>query len=85
MLLAVPVRIAIATVLVAPARDGRLALHYGLVAMEACGLVTLVAGADRHTLQLWPFSNPSEAAEEVVTRNVEYIFCTKGRVARNAE
>ena len=40
MLLAVPVCIGIATVLVAPARDGRFALHYGLAAMAAYRLVT---------------------------------------------
>ena len=40
MQLAVSVRIGVAMALAAPARDSRLALHYGLAALAACGLVT---------------------------------------------
>jgi hypothetical protein len=42
MHLAVPIRIGVAMVLAAPARDSRLALHYGLIALAAFALVTEV-------------------------------------------
>jgi hypothetical protein len=66
MHLAVPVRIGIAVVLAAPARDTRLALHYGLAALAACALVMEVPVHAGMRCNSGRSETPSEATEGIV-------------------